>query len=71
MSIDISQATTLIKEAGANHVRLLPMPGQNILEGDYQIEVKNSGEWRVIVTRVKKQIAEQIISQALNRVICG
>jgi hypothetical protein len=46
------------------------MEGQNVTDGDYQIEV-NEGGWKPIVAGVKKFIAEQLVNQALNRVICG
>jgi hypothetical protein len=69
--INVSNATVAIKRVGANNVRVTPVPGQSITDGDHQIEINDNGVWSVIVTGVKKPIAEQIISQALNRVICG
>lgn len=71
MNIDVSKASLAIKEAGANNVRVTPMPGQSITEGDHQIEIKKGESWSPVVSGIKKIIAEQIVSQALNRVICG
>ncbi len=71
MSVDINSATAVIKRAGARNVRVLPMVGQSITEGDYQIEVKENDSWHVVVTGIKKVLAEQLVQQALNRVICG
>jgi hypothetical protein len=71
MTVDVTSATVAIKNAGAVNVRVTPMPGQSITEGDYQIEIKNGQNWSTVMTGVKKVIAEQIVAQALNRVICG
>lgn len=71
MAIDVNGAIQKIKAVGATNVRMLPMLGQNIQEGDYQIEVKDGTAWLPIVTGVKRTLAEQIIGQALNRTICG
>lgn len=69
--LNITEASVKIKAAGAQNVRVVPMDGQNVLDGDYQIQIKNESIWNTIVTGIKKNIAEQIVSQALNRVICG
>lgn len=69
--INVSNATVAIKRAGANNVRVTPVPGHSVTDGDHQIEINDNGVWSVIVTGIKKPIAEQIVSQALNRVICG
>jgi len=68
---NVNAISQSIKEAGSKNVRILPMAGQAITEGDYQIEVNQSGNWVPIVSGIKKVIAEQIVSQALNKVICG
>lgn len=47
------------------------MPGNDALNGNYQIEIYDGGSWRPLVTGVKKAMAEDIIKQALNRVILG
>ena len=69
--LSLTEATQAIKKAGANNVRVVPMPGQSVNDGDHQIELKNGESWELIVSGMKKSIAEQIVSQALNRVICG
>lgn len=71
MAVDVNNATLAIKRVGATNVRITPMSGQSITEGDYQIEINQSGNWSPVVTGVKRMIAEQIVSQALNRTICG
>lgn len=71
MTINMNSTANAIKKAGAAKVRILPMAGQNVLEGDYQIEIKEEDNWVVLVTGLKKVIAEQIVGQALNRTICG
>lgn len=71
MSLDVNSATQEIKKAGATNVRITPMAGQSITEGDYQIEVNRNGMWSPIMTGVKKPIAEQVVNHALNKVICG
>lgn len=71
MTVDLNSATLLIKKAGPQKVRILPMTGQAINEGDYQIEIKDDNNWSVIVSGVKKVVAEQLVGQALNRTICG
>jgi len=68
--LDFNAARQTIRKVGASNVRVLPMEGQNVTDGDYQIEV-NEGGWKPIVAGVKKFIAEQLVNQALNRVICG
>jgi hypothetical protein len=69
--ININEAIQQIKTAGASKVRVVPMPGANVLSGDYQIEILGSGGWAAIVTGIKKSMAEDIVSQATNRVILG
>lgn len=71
MNIDFNSTNVAIKKAGKSNVRIIPMAGQSITEGEYQIEINNNGIWSPVLTSVKKQIAEQIVSQALNRVILG
>ena len=71
MVLDVNNATLAIKKAGATNVRATPMSGQSITEGDYQIEINENGQWIPVIAGIKKLIAEQIITQALNRVILG
>tara|TARA_R110000751_G_scaffold288785_4_gene394909 strand:+ start:1135 stop:1353 length:219 start_codon:yes stop_codon:yes gene_type:complete len=72
MSINVNEATRKIKEAGAASVRAVPMAGQNVQTGSYQIEVVNqNGSWEIVAECPNKKIAEDIISQAINKVILG
>ena len=60
-----------IKSVGEANVRAVPMHGQSVQDGQYQIEIQEGSTWTPIVTSVKKQVAESIINQAINRVILG
>lgn len=71
MAINVNEATRKIKEAGAANVRAVPMAGQNVQSGSYQIEVKTNQIWEVVAECPNKKIAEDIISQAVNKVILG
>jgi len=71
MAININEAIIKIKKAGPGKVRAVPMEGQNIHTGQYQIEVQENEEWIPVAVGVTKTIAENIINQAINRVICG
>ena len=70
MPINVNEAIQRIKQAGSTGVRAVPMPNQPVADGDYQIEVMDNG-WIPIMTGIKKKIAEDIISQAVNKVILG
>lgn len=71
MTVDVNNVTIAIKRAGATNVRITPMAGQSITEGDHQIEINQNGTWSAIATGVKRTLAEQLVNQALNRTICG
>lgn len=71
MPINLNEAIQKIKTVGPSNVRVIPMPGQNIMTGNYQIEVQDGGNWSSIVVGIKKSMAEDIVSQATNRVILG
>lgn len=71
MAININEAIQKIKRVGAQSVRTIPMQGQSVDGGDYQIEINNNGQWESIVVGVKKQMAEDIIRQATNRMLLG
>jgi hypothetical protein len=68
--LNISEAITQIKAVGANSVRVVPMPSQNV-DGDHQIEINQDGKWTAIVVGVKRAMAEDIVRQATNRVLLG
>ncbi len=71
MTYNLNETIQRIKAAGATNARAVPMPGQNVAEGDYQIEVKEGSSWNVVVSGIKKSMAEDLIAQAVNRVILG
>jgi len=75
MPIDFSNITNQIRQAGSKNVRAVPMTNQPALSGKYQIEVAaevhGSRCWTIIATDIDKGIAESLIAQATNRVICG
>lgn len=70
MSININEATLKIKKAGAGKVRCVPMPGQNVNTGHYQIEIQEGTEWTIIAEGMTRFMANDLIEQALNRIIC-
>lgn len=67
--INLSEAIQKIKKAGASNARSVPMAGQNVNTGLYQIELMSEGTWTAIVSGIPKITAEQIIQQATNRVL--
>ena len=71
MTINVNEAVVKIKKAGSGKVRAVPMNGQNIHTGQYQIEIFENNEWSSVVAGVSKMVAENMISQAVNRVRCG
>lgn len=71
MAINVNEAIQKIKQVGKSSVRAVPMPNHDVQTGDYQIEIKEGSAWTPIVVGVNKKIAEDIISQATNKVILG
>jgi hypothetical protein len=71
MAINVNEAARKIKEVGAANVRAVPMAGQNVQNGSYQIEIRKNDTWEVVAECPNKKIAEDIISQAVNKVILG
>jgi len=71
MPVNINEAIQKIKRAGAANVRTVPMDGQSVNDGNYQIDIRNNGGWDTILVGVKKQMAEDIIRQATNKVLLG
>lgn len=71
MPINVNEAVQKIKAVGGVNVRIVPMPNQNVMTGDHQIEVRDNGAWCPIVIGIKRLMAEEIVNQALNRVILG
>jgi hypothetical protein len=71
MSINVNEAVSVIKRAGAINTRIVQMPNQTI-DGLHQIEVQATpGTWQPILIGIKKTMAENIVRDATNRVILG
>lgn len=71
MTANINEAIQKIKKVGGTNARIVPMAGQNVLEGKVQIEVRDGGNWQAVVSGITQKMAEDIIAQATNRVILG
>lgn len=69
--ININEAIQAVKAAGSRRVRTVPMDGQNIHDGLYQIEVADTSGWHAVATGMPKVTAESIINQATSRVLLG
>lgn len=69
--VSVAEAEVKIKAAGRTNVRIVPMSGQSIQDGYHQVEVNEGGNWKPVLTDVKRAIAESVVNQALNKVICG
>ena len=69
--MDFSAVTNKIKRVGLSNVRVVPMDGQSIVDGQHKIEIKENGVWTVVVSNISKTIAESVVAQAGNRVILG
>jgi len=71
MPLNMVETVNKIKKAGTTNVRTVPMPGQPVTGGMYQIEVKEGTAWSVIAEGLPQTTANDLIRQATNRVICG
>jgi hypothetical protein len=71
MTVNVNEATQKIKKVGATNVRVVPGPNENVQTGQYNIEILESGSWNTIATCPNKKIADDIVGQAVNNVICG
>jgi hypothetical protein len=73
MAINVNEAVQKIKAKGAKNVRIVPMNGQSISGGDYQIELMETDSkiWQPLVSGIKKKMAEDLVNQAINKVILG
>ncbi len=71
MTADINEAVQKIKQVGTRNARIVPMSGQSALDGRQQLEIREGSEWRPIVTGITRKMAEDILAQAVNRVLLG
>ena len=69
--LNINEAVQKIKKAGSTNVRVVPMDGQAALTGMHKIEIKDQGIWITIVEGIQKRMAEDMVTQAVNKVIFG
>lgn len=72
MTINISEALSRLRKAGPKNIRSIPMPGQNVHVGTYQIEINHGmGDWECVLEGLPKAMADGLMSQATSRVIFG
>jgi hypothetical protein len=71
MTANINEAIQKIKQVGASNARIVPEPGQSAVDGNHRIEVREVTGWVPVVTGIKRKMAEDIVAQAVNRVILG
>lgn len=69
--MNINEAVQRIKKVGVKNVRVVPMDGQSITGGLHKIEIKDNGIWTTVLEGIQKKIAEDLVSQAVNKVILG
>lgn len=70
MTINLNEAISIIKQAGASKIRVVPMPGKPFNGDSYRIEVLQEG-WVPLLENLPKSTAEDLVSKALNKVIMG
>jgi hypothetical protein len=64
--LNMNEAVQKIKSVGSTNARIISSP-----DGKAQIEVREGGAWNPLVSGITRKIAEDIMSQATNRVILG
>ncbi len=69
--MNINDVVAQIKSVGVNEVRVTTMEGQSCIDGDCQIDIRQSGAWNTILSGVKRTMAENIVRQSRDRVILG
>lgn len=69
--MDISEAVNKIKGVKPSNVRMIPQAGENPVDGLHQVELLEGGGWRTIISGLPKTTAEDLIKQALNKVLLG
>lgn len=70
-NVNLNEAIQAIKNAGPTNVRAVPMAGQNINSGNYQIDIMEGSSWKTVVSMIPEATARNLIAQATNRTICG
>lgn len=72
--MNLIEVVSKIKSAGSSNVRIIPMDGQDVVNGLHRIEVNQSGNWSTVVTGMPKSMAESVVKQAFDdndKVILG
>lgn len=69
--LNLNEAISRIKSVGVHNVRIVPMQNESVIDGNHQIEVNESGAWTTIIAGIKRNIAEDLVRQATNKVILG
>lgn len=69
--MNINEAVQKIKKVGVNNVRVVPMDGQSVKDGLHKIEIKDGGIWTTVLEGMHRRMAEDLVSQAVNKVILG
>lgn len=63
---NVTEAVNKVKAAGTSNTRIVDKDG-----GKCAIEVNVNGAWTAIADNISRKIAEDIVGNAANRVICG
>lgn len=64
--VNLNEAVQKIKSVGSLNARVV-----SSADGKAEIEVREGGNWTTLVSGITRKIAEDIMSQATNRVILG
>ena len=63
----LQEAVAKIRQVGITNVRISPISGDT----KHQIEIMESGSWIKILSPMEKNMAEDVLRQASNKVILG
>lgn len=66
--MNIKETINKITKAGQNNVQITNVGGG---QNEWAIEIRLGGVWTPILSGLPKPMAEDIVKQAKNRVICG
>lgn len=71
MTANINETVMKIKKVGGSNARVVPMNGQDAIGGLQQIEIREGNTWHAVLSGLTRKLAEDIISNATNKVILG
>jgi hypothetical protein len=63
----LQEAVAKIRQVGITNVRISPISGDT----KHQIEIQENGSWIKILNPMEKNMAEDVLRQASNKVILG